>query len=111
MITITVLKNPFNYNDKEIHSCEHVPGKTAYEYIQPYIMGLDDYVVSISGNIVTNAKEQPVGDDDWLAVCPMVGKPKWLRIFATLVIAGLTGNLLAGSKMIGGSGVLGRCGY
>lgn len=95
MITITVLKNPFNHHDKEIHLCEHVPGKTAYEYVEPYIVGLDDFVVSIGGTIAEDAKKQSVNSGDWIAVCPIVGKSKWLGIFASLVIGGLTGGLTA----------------
>ncbi|VBB09660.1 tip attachment protein j [Lucifera butyrica] len=95
MLTITVLKNPFNYNDKEIHTCEHVPGKTAYEYVQPYLMGLDNFVVSRNGEIVEDAKEQTVQSDDWLAVCPVVGKPSWLKVIDTLLLGGITGGLLA----------------
>jgi predicted phage tail protein len=94
MITITVLKNPFNYNDKEILTCEYVPGKTAYEYVQPYIMGMDDFVVSVSGNIVEDAKEQTVNSDDWLAVCPVVGKSgsDWFRTIFTLALTFVTNS-------------------
>jgi len=101
MITITVQKNPFNHHDKEIRVCEHVPGKTAYEYVEPYIMGLDDFVVSISGTIVEDAKAQNVNSGDWIAVCPVVGKSKWLGIFASLLIGGLSSSLL-GIKGVGG---------
>ncbi|HWR42779.1 host specificity factor TipJ family phage tail protein [Sporomusa sp.] len=93
MITITVLKNPFNHTDKEIHTCEHIPGKTAYEYVQPYIMGLDQFVVSIGGNVVENV-EQLVNDDDWIAVCPVVGKSgkDWFRAIGMLALgAAVTG--------------------
>ncbi|MDR3562617.1 MAG: host specificity factor TipJ family phage tail protein, partial [Negativicutes bacterium] len=88
MITITVLKNPFNHNDKEIHVSEHIPGKTAYEYVQPYILGLDDVVVSVSGNIAEDAKEQLVNNDEWIAVCPVVGKSgsDWFRTIFTLAL-------------------------
>ena len=94
MITITVLKNPFNHTDKEICACEHVPGKTAYEYVQPYIMGLDEYVVSIDGNVIENVKEQFVNQDDWIAVCPVVGKSgsAWFRAIGMLALGYLTNN-------------------
>lgn len=95
MITITILKNPFNYNDKEVHSCEYIPGKTAYEYIQPYIMGLEDYIVSINGNVVEDSKAQLVSSDDWLAVCPVVGKSgrDWFRTIGMLVLGYFTSGL------------------
>ena len=88
MITITVLKNPFNYSEKEIHTNEYIPGKTAYEYVQPYIMGLEDYIVSINGNVVEDDKAQSVKSDDWLAVCPVVGKSgrDWFRTIGTLAL-------------------------
>ncbi|HWR09896.1 host specificity factor TipJ family phage tail protein [Sporomusa sp.] len=97
MITITVLKNPFNHTDKEIHTCEPIPGKTAYEYIQPYIMGLDEYVVSIGGNVVDNDKEQHVNDEDWLAVCPVVGKSgrAWFRAIASIALSIAVGDFSA----------------
>ncbi|SCM83188.1 conserved hypothetical protein [uncultured Sporomusa sp.] len=89
MITLTVLKNPFNHTDKEIHTCRHIPGKTAYEYIQPYIMGLDEFVVSIGGNVVENVKAQLVNQDDWIAVCPVVGKSgkDWFRAIGMIALA------------------------
>lgn len=95
MITITILKNPFNHNDKEIYTCEHVPGKTAYEYIQPYIMGLDNFVVSMNGEVVEDVREQMVNSDDWLAVCPVVGKSgsDWFRAIGMLVLGNWTGGL------------------
>ncbi|HWR06301.1 host specificity factor TipJ family phage tail protein, partial [Sporomusa sp.] len=105
MITITILKNPFNHSDKEIHTCEPIPGKTAYEYIQPHIMGLDEFVVSIGGNVVDNAKEQQVNDEDWLAVCPVVGKSgkDWFRTIGMLALGYLTSGLasnLAGKSIM-----------
>lgn len=95
MITITVLKNPFDHTDKEIYTCRYVPGRTVYEYIQPYIMGLDEYVVSIGGNVVENATEQPVNPDDWLAVCPVVGKSgrDWFRAIASIALSFAVGGL------------------
>jgi predicted phage tail protein len=95
MITITILKNPFDYNDKEVHSCQHIVAKTAYEYVQPYIMGLEDYIVSINGNVVEDAKTQPVNSDDWLAVCPVVGKSgsDWFRFIGTMVVTYYVGKL------------------
>jgi predicted phage tail protein len=93
MITITVLKNPFNHNDKEVHAHEHIPGKAVCEYIQPYIMGLDEYIVSVDGNIVNDSKAQMVNPNTWIAVCPVVGKSKWMGIFATLLIAGITNGM------------------
>ncbi|HWR42551.1 host specificity factor TipJ family phage tail protein [Sporomusa sp.] len=96
MIRITVLKNPFNHTDKEIHACEHIPGKTAYEYVQPYIMGLDDYVVSINGNVAEDTKEQIINSDDWIAVCPVVGKSgsSWFRSFASIIVGNVLGAVL-----------------
>ena len=95
MITITVLKNPFNHSDKEIHTCEYIPGKTAYEYVQPYIMGLDEFVVSIGGNVVENVKERLVNQDDWIAVCPVVGKSgrAWFRAIGMIALSVAIGNL------------------
>ncbi|MDR3561753.1 MAG: phage tail protein [Negativicutes bacterium] len=89
MITITLLKNPFNHHDREVHACEHVPGTTAYEYVQPYILGLDDFVVSVNGNITEDAKEQIINDEDWIAVFPVVGKSgsDWFRNIFTIALA------------------------
>lgn len=96
MITITVMKNPFNYTDKEIHTCEHIPGKTVYEYVQPYIMGLDEYVVSINGNVAEDTKKQIINSDDWIAVCPVVGKSgsNWFRSFASIIVGNVLGSVL-----------------
>ncbi|MBP2655801.1 MAG: hypothetical protein H6Q73_3370 [Firmicutes bacterium] len=95
MITITILKNPFNHSEKEIHTCVHVPGKTAYEYIQPYIMGMEDYVVSVDGNIADDTAAQAVNDDDWLAVCPVVGKSgsAWFRTIGMLALSYAVGHI------------------
>ncbi|MEN6411617.1 MAG: host specificity factor TipJ family phage tail protein [Veillonellales bacterium] len=94
MLTITVLKNPFNHSEKENYVCEYSPGKSVYEYIQPYIMGLDEYIVSVNGNVVENAKEQLAGSDDWLAVCPVVGKSgsDWFRSAFTIALGTWTGG-------------------
>lgn len=95
MITITILKNPFDHNEKEIHSCEFTPGKTMHEYIQPYIMGLEDYIVSVNGSVVDDIETQIINSDDWLAICPVVGKSgrDWFRIVGTLALSYFTGNL------------------
>ena len=37
-------------------------------------MGLDDFVVSVNSNNAEDAKDQTVSSDDWIAVCPVVGK-------------------------------------
>ncbi|SEP36844.1 host specificity factor TipJ family phage tail protein [Propionispora vibrioides] len=95
MISLTILKNPFNYNEKELHTCEYVPGKTVYEYIQPYVMGLEEYIVSANGDIVENIQTQQVTSGDWLAVCPVVGKSgkDWFRMIGTLALGYATGSL------------------
>jgi len=98
MINVTVIKNPFDYNDKQIHTCEYIPGKTVYEYVQPYTMGIEEYVVSMNGEIIEDDKAQLVGSEDWLAVCPVVGKASWVRIITTLAIAGITNGLLSSAK-------------
>ncbi|AJQ29637.1 host specificity factor TipJ family phage tail protein [Pelosinus fermentans] len=58
-------------------------------------MGLEDYIVSINGNVVEDAKAQLVNSDDWLAVCPVVGKSGrgWFRIIGTLALGYFTGSL------------------
>lgn len=88
MITITIIKNPFNYSDKEVHTCPYIPGKTAHEYIQPYIMGLDEFVISINGDVVEDGQKQLVNADDWLAVCPVVGKSgkDWFRTIFSMAL-------------------------
>jgi predicted phage tail protein len=95
LITITVLKNPFNHSEKEIHISEYIPGKTANEYVQPYIMGLDDYIVSVNGNVVEDAEEHLVSSDDWLAVCPVVGKSgrDWFRTIGMMALGYVTSGL------------------
>lgn len=95
MINITILKNPFNYNEKELHTCEYISGKTVYEYIQPYVMGLEEYIVSANGDIVESIQTQQVTSGDWLAVCPVVGKSgsDWFRMIGTLALGYATGSL------------------
>ncbi len=95
MITITIIKNPFNYSDKVIHTCPYIPGKTAHEYIQPYIMGLDDFVISINGDVVEEGQQQLINANDWMAVCPVVGKSgrDWFRTIGMLAIGYFTGQL------------------
>jgi predicted phage tail protein len=95
MITITILKNPFDYSEKEVYTLEYIPGKTALEYIQLYIMGLEDYIVSLNGNVVEDAKAQLVNSEDWLAVCPVVGKSgsDWFRVIGTMVVTYYVGKL------------------
>ena len=95
MITITILKNPFNNSDKEIHVCECISGKTAYEYVQPYVMGLEDYIISINGNVVEDVKAQLVNNGDWLAICPVVGKSGrgWFRTIFQLALGYAVGGL------------------
>lgn len=110
MITITILKNPFDHNEKEIYNLEYVPGKTAFEYVQSHIMGLEDYVVSVNGSIVGDAKVQLVNNDDWLAICPVVGKSgsDWFRTIGMIALGVATNNLAAswqgtGSNLLTGS--------
>jgi predicted phage tail protein len=86
MITITILKNPFDHSEKEVYNVEYILGKTAFEYVQPHIMGLEDYIVSINGSVVEDAKAQLINSEDWLAVCPIVGKSgsDWFRSIFTI---------------------------
>lgn len=106
MITVTLLQNPFNHQEKDMHICEFTPGKSVYEYIQPYILGLDEYVVSVNGNVVDNAKEQLVGSDDWLAVCPVVGKhgSDWFRSIFSIALGAWVGDLSSSWKILGEKG-------
>ena len=95
MITLTILKNPFNISDKEVHVCEYIPSKTAYEYVQPYVIGLEDYIISINGNVVEDVKAQLVNNGDWLAICPVVGKSGrgWFRTIFQLALGYAVGGL------------------
>ena len=106
MVTITLLKNPFSHQEKDTHVCEFTPGKSVYEYIQPYILGLDEYVVSVNGNVVDNAKEQLVSSDDWLAVCPVVGKhgSDWFRSIFSIALGAWVGDLSSSWKILGEKG-------
>ncbi|QJW46914.1 hypothetical protein HA075_14445 [bacterium BFN5] len=94
MITITILKNPFDHSEKVIHTCEYSPGKKAFEYVQPYIMGLDDFVVSINGELTEDPKTQAVNSGDWLAVCPVVGKSgrDWFRTIFSIALTAWIGS-------------------
>jgi len=100
MITITILKNPFNNSDKEVHVCEYIPSKTAYEYVQPYVMGLEDYIISINGNVVEDVKAQLVNNGDWLAICPVVGKSgrSWFRTIFSIALTSWIGSTSVFSK-------------
>jgi len=108
MITITLIKNPFDHSEKEVYTLEYIPGKTVFEYIQPYIMGLEDYIASINGNVAEDAKTQLVNSGDWIAVCPVVGKSgrDWFRVIGTMAlgyaVSGL-GNASAWKNFWGGS--------
>lgn len=105
MITITILKNPFNQSDKEVHVCEYIPGKTAYAYIQPFLMGLEEYIVSINGNVVEDVKEQLVNSDDWLAVCAVVGKSgsAWFRTIFSIALTAWVGSTSAFATAFNGA--------
>ncbi|MDF2564840.1 MAG: hypothetical protein K0Q53_1235, partial [Massilibacillus sp.] len=109
MITITLIKNPFDHSEKEVYTLEYIPGKTAFEYVQPYIMGMEDYIVSINGDVVEDANVQLLNSDDWLAVCPVVGKSgrDWFRTIGTLAL-GYAVSSLGGTWTAHWGGVFGK---
>ena len=90
-ITLTVLKNPFNTAGREIHTIDYLPGKTIHQYVQPYTMGLDDFIYSANGVQVEAVYVPEPGE--YIAVCPVVGKSKWLGSLLSLGLAVWTGSL------------------
>ncbi len=93
-ITLVVLKNPFNHEGREIHSLEFIPEKTIAQYVQPYMMGLDDFIYSAQGVKVEGEYVPEPGD--YLAVCPVVGKSKLLGSLLSIGLAVWTGGLAEG---------------
>lgn len=74
MFNLVVLKNPFNINERDIHSIDYNNNLTVYQHIQPYIFGLEKYVVSINGGIISEEDIQSYipTDGDYIAVSPKV---------------------------------------
>lgn len=98
---LTILKNPFNTAERDIHDIVHIPGKTIEQYAQPYVMGLDEFVYACNGRVVE--PDYVPGAGDYIAVCPVVGK-KFGNFFGALLSVGLsvlTGNIASG-KILGG---------
>lgn len=99
---LTVLRNPFNTAQREIIDIEYIPGKTIYQYAQPYIMGLDEFVYACNGKVVSTEFTPNAGD--YMAVCPVVGK-KMGSLLGSLLSIGLsvfTGGIFAnGIKFLG----------
>lgn len=87
-ITLTILKNPFNHNDREIKKIAYVPGKTVSQYVQPVLMGIDfkEVVVSRNGAIVNEEQLSSliVESGDYIAACPVIGKGGGKNILATI---------------------------
>lgn len=93
-ITLVILKNPFNHEGREIRNITFVPGKTIAQYVQPYTMGLDDFIYSAQGVKVEGEYVPEPGD--YLAVCPVVGKSKILGSLLSIGLAVWTGGLAEG---------------
>ncbi|WP_333594786.1 host specificity factor TipJ family phage tail protein [Anaerospora hongkongensis] len=93
-VTLVVLKNPFNTEGRQIYKLEFVPGKTIAQYVQPYTMGLDDFIYSAQGaKVEADYMPEP---GDYLAACPMVGKSKILGSLLSIGLAVWTGGLAQG---------------
>jgi len=94
VLTLTILRNPFNTAGREILTNEFIPDKTIEQYFRHYTMGLDEFVYSANGKIV-EADHIP-GSSDYIAVCPVVGK----NILASILSVGLmlwTGGISSGA--------------
>lgn len=130
MLTIVIIKNPFNISEKEIHFSEWQDKKTVLEYCDEYskqiakLQSQDAFIYSLNGKAVST-NTIPT-DGDYIALCPVVGKSfknvlgivalVALAVFApgigtaTAAAMGLTGTaaimvgglITAGVVMIGG---------
>lgn len=111
MITLVVLKNPFN-TDREIKKIDHIPGQPVFAYVQPEMMGHDEVVISRNGQIIPEDQYHSLTltPGDFVAVCPVIkggggGDKNMGRIIASIAIfaiAGWAGGAIA-NAMYGGT--------
>lgn len=101
-ITLTIKKNPFNCDGREIHQIEYEPGKSISDYCAPFAEPEVDFVYGINGKVVDG--DAVPNDGDFITICPVVGK----NILSTILTVGLmvfTGGLYGVAGSIGAFGI------
>lgn len=96
MLTLTILRNPFNTAGREILTNDFVHDKTISQYFQPYTMGSDEFIYSSNGHM-QEANYVPM-EGAYIAVCPVVGK----NVLASILSIGLmmyTSGIASGGGM------------
>lgn len=102
MVTLTVKKNPFNCEGREVHQIEYVPGQSISEYCRAYAASEVDFVYGLNGKVVDG--DAIPQDGDYITVCPVVGK----NILGTILTIGLmvfTGSLFPAGAAFGAFGI------
>ena len=110
MLTVVIVKNPFNIQERSVHFPEYVQDKTILEYCNEYTKGItklnhqDGLIYSLNGKKVETSVVPNNGD--YIALCPVVGKKGVFgAILGSILMIGL--SLVAphlgavGASMIG----------
>lgn len=114
MLTIVIVKNPFNIQERNIYFPEYTEGRTVLDYCNEYTKSItklnhqDGLIYSLNGKKVEPNNVIPK-DGDYIALCPTVGKKGFLgSILGAVLMIGL--SLIAphlgavGASMIGMGG-------
>lgn len=114
MLTIVIVKNPFNIQERNIYFPEYTEGRTVLDYCNEYTKSItklnhqDGLIYSLNGKKVEPNNVTPK-DGDYIALCPTVGKKGFLgSILGAVLMIGL--SLIAphlgavGASMIGMGG-------
>ena len=104
MLHLIVVKNPFDaQNSRELHTVESIPGKTIFQYFQPYLMGVpaEEFIYARNGEVIEDPEFVPE-DGDYVSAAPFVGKDNWLGQLAMLGLAYFAPGL--GEALAGGAG-------
>ncbi len=117
-ITVVIIKNPFNINEREIKQVTHIPEEPVFHYVRTGVLIADtDVVISHNGWIVPEEEYNKLipYPGDFIAVCPLVcggssgGKKNILSMVATIALSMVTMGV--GSMAMGGSFLVGSANF
>lgn len=94
MLTLVIVKNPFNVQDRNVHFPEFIANKTILEYCNEYTKGItkfksqDGFTYSLNGKKVES--NTIPADGDYIALCPVIKGGSFGKIFGAIAMIGLS---------------------
>jgi predicted phage tail protein len=115
MITIVLIKNPFNPSDgREVHQIEYEEGKKVSEYAETFLTDYENYSVRAKTYVVDDRYIPK--DGDFIVIAPTVGRHKnplvIVAAIALSVVSMGVGSVAAGGSFMSlGSGLMAATGW